>query len=59
MATSRREFLKQSAAAAVAASQVFGLPNILSARSPNEKLNIAGIGVGGQGTGDLRNCRRH
>jgi predicted dehydrogenase len=58
MSTSRRQFLKQSATAlgAVAASQVFGLPNILSARSPNEKLNIAGIGVGGQGTGDLRNC---
>jgi predicted dehydrogenase len=58
MTTSRRAFLKQTAAAAsaVAASQVFGLPNILSARSPNEKLNIAGIGVGGQGTGDLRNC---
>jgi predicted dehydrogenase len=58
MATSRRQFLKHSAAAAgaVAASQAFGLPNILSARSPNEKLNIAGIGVGGQGTGDLRNC---
>jgi predicted dehydrogenase len=58
MATSRRKFLKQTAAAAgaAAASQVFGLPNILSARSPNEKLNIAGIGVGGQGTGDLRNC---
>ena len=33
----------------------FGLPNILSARSPNEKLNVAGIGVGGQGYGDLRN----
>ena len=58
MATSRREFLKQTAltTGAVAASQVFGLPNILSARSPNEKLNIAGIGVGGQGSGDLRNC---
>ncbi len=24
--------------------------------SPNEKLNIAGIGVGGKGRGDLRNC---
>ena len=48
----RRTFLKQTAAAA---STVFGLPNILSAKSPNEKLNIAGIGVGGQGYGDLRN----
>ena len=42
---------KKTAAAtgAVAASQVFGVPNILSARSPNEKLNVAGIGVGGRG----------
>jgi predicted dehydrogenase len=53
--SSRRRFLRQSAAAsAAAASTVFGLPNILSARSPNEKLNVAGIGVGGQGSGDLR-----
>jgi predicted dehydrogenase len=58
MATSRRRFLKGAAAAAgaAAASQLFGVPNILSARSPNEKLNIAGIGVGGQGFGDLRSC---
>src|SRR5262249_15921226 len=40
---------------AAAASAAFGVPNILSARSPNEKLNVAGIGVGGQGFGDLRN----
>ena len=55
--TSRRTFLKNTAATAgaVAASQVFGLPNILSARSPNEKLQVAGIGVGGQGYSDLRN----
>jgi predicted dehydrogenase len=55
--TNRRRFLKHTAAAtgALAASQVFGVPNILSARSPNEKLNVAGIGVGGQGFGDLRN----
>jgi predicted dehydrogenase len=54
--TTRRRFLQQSAAAtsAVAASQIFGIPNILSARSPNERLNVAGIGVGGQGFGDLR-----
>src|SRR5882724_5102132 len=53
----RRRFLKQAAAAtgAAAASTIFGLPNILSARSPNEKLNVAAIGVGGQGYGDLRN----
>src|SRR6187402_2683530 len=55
--STRREFLHQTtvAAGAAAASSVYGLPNILSARSPNEKLNVAGIGVGGQGYGDLRN----
>ena len=53
--TTRRNFIKHSAAAtgAVAASQVFGVPNILSARSPNEKLNVAGIGVGGRGASVL------
>src|SRR5438128_2297851 len=55
--TSRRRFLGAAAIATgtAAASSVFGLPNILSAKSPNEKLNVAGIGVGGQGFGDLRN----
>src|SRR5436190_13848410 len=55
--TNRRRFLGNTTAAAGAAavSSVFGLPNILSAKSPNEKLNVAGIGVGGQGYGDLRN----
>jgi predicted dehydrogenase len=51
--TSRRRFL--GAASVAAGSSLFPLPNILSARSPNEKLNVAGIGVGGQGYGDLRN----
>jgi predicted dehydrogenase len=27
--------------------------------SPNEKLNVAGIGVGGQGRGDMENCEGH
>src|SRR6476619_21354 len=55
--TTRRRFLKATAAAtgATAACSVFGLPNILAAKSPNEKLNVAGIGVGGQGYSDLRN----
>jgi predicted dehydrogenase len=26
--------------------------------SPNEKINVAGIGVGGKGTGDILSCRR-
>ncbi len=49
--TSRRRFLKQTASLSAAA---FGAPSILSAASLNERLNIAGIGVGGQGAGDLR-----
>ena len=47
--SSRRTFLKQSA---LAASAAFGVPNILSARAPNEKLGIAVIGCGGQGGGN-------
>jgi predicted dehydrogenase len=56
--TTRRRFLQQGAAlaGAAAASRVFGLPNTLRAAAPNEKLNIAGIGVGGQGAGDLAQC---
>jgi predicted dehydrogenase len=55
--TTRRQFLQQTTAlaATAAASQVFAAPNIVSGRSLNEKLNVAGIGVGGQGFGDLRN----
>lgn len=58
---SRRQFLQQTAGAATLAStlagltavprQVVGRPRQLGA---NEKLNIAGIGVGGQGFGDLQ-----
>ena len=46
----RRRFLEGSAAAGLAVTAV---PNILSAKSPNEKLNIACIGVGGRGRADL------
>lgn len=55
--SSRRQFLQQTTvmAATAAASQVFGAPNIVSGRSLNEKLNIAGIGVGGRGFSNLRN----
>jgi predicted dehydrogenase len=53
--TSRRRFLKQTASLSAAAigARVLGAPAILSAQSPNEKLHVAGIGVGGQGAGDL------
>ncbi len=55
MLKSRRHFLK-TAAATVATSQLFSVPNIVSGRGLNERLNVAGIGVGGQGFGDLRNA---
>ncbi len=44
----RRRFLKTSTAA-IAASPLLHAPAVLASRSPNSKLNIAGIGVGGRG----------
>jgi predicted dehydrogenase len=52
--TSRRKFLGAAATSAAVfnffPSHVLGLGG---AKSPNEKLNVAGIGVAGQGGGDL------
>ena len=47
----RRKFLKNTAglAAAAVGAQGFAAPAILANPSPNSKLNIAGIGVGGRG----------
>jgi predicted dehydrogenase len=45
----RRQFLAGSAAAGAA---VLGAPSILSARAPGDKLGIAVIGCGGQGSGN-------
>ena len=53
---SRRRFLSRSALGAfafhVVPSSVFG------ADAPSNKLNIAGIGVGGMGKGNLRRCEK-
>lgn len=53
---SRRQFL---AATAVSASTFMVVPGsvlgLRGATSPNEKLNLAGIGIGGQGASDLNN----
>jgi len=46
----RRHFL----AAASAATAFSILPGVRGQNSPNNKLNIAGIGIGGQGASDLR-----
>lgn len=45
----RRRFLQTSAIVSLAGTGAFAAPGILSERSPNSKLNIAGIGVGGRG----------
>ena len=49
MTSSRRAFLKSTA---TIAGTSLAFPNILSAKSPNEKLNIASIAVGGKGWTD-------
>ncbi len=50
--TSRRGFIKGLAATSAVAT--IGFPNIMrSAESPNSKLNLAGVGVGGKGAGDI------
>ena len=52
----RRGFLKATLAASAAGAAPF---NILRAGdSPNNKLNIAGVGIGRQGSGDLQTLSR-
>jgi predicted dehydrogenase len=52
---SRRSFLKTSAAATVSS---FAAPGIISAKSPNERLNIASIAVGGRGWADANGASK-
>ncbi|MDH4239104.1 MAG: Gfo/Idh/MocA family oxidoreductase [Phycisphaerae bacterium] len=53
---SRRRFLSNSA---LAAFSFHYIPSrLLGADAPSNKLNIAGIGVGGMGGGNLRQCER-
>lgn len=47
----RRHFLQSSLAAS--SVLMLGAPSILKASSPNSKLNLAFIGVGGRGGGNL------
>jgi len=51
MTVSRRSFVKSIATAAAGFPVAF--PRIINARSPNEKLNIASIAVGGRGWSDV------
>jgi len=56
---SRRFFLMGTVAAAAGCATGVSRRRIVGRRvSPNEKLNIAGIGVGGQGASDLDNLSR-
>jgi predicted dehydrogenase len=54
---SRRKFLKNSTAAASAVFAFHIVPSsVLGADAPSNKLNIAGIGVGGIGGSNLNQC---
>ena len=56
---SRRAFIKSTALASTAlASNVLALPNISHGRilGANDRLNIAGVGVGGKGWVDITSC---
>ncbi|MCF7959025.1 MAG: Gfo/Idh/MocA family oxidoreductase [Phycisphaerae bacterium] len=53
---SRRKFL---AGSAMAATSFHVIPSgLLGADAPSNKLNIAGIGIGGQGRGNIRQCKK-
>ena len=52
--TTRREFLKQSVAAASTVPYFTSSPQAFANASPNDRPTIGCIGVGGMGTGDAR-----
>lgn len=54
---SRRNFLAKSTAAAAAFSFHYVPAKVLGANAPSNKLNIAAIGVGGMGPGNIRGCQ--
>lgn len=59
----RRAFLAATTTSATVAALACGQRTnaaqvVPGKRSPNEKLNIAGIGVGGKGVGDVMNCAK-
>src|SRR5829696_555948 len=49
----RRSFIKGAAAAAGAGFFVWNQRTYAQSKSPNQQLNIAWIGVGGKGSGDV------
>jgi predicted dehydrogenase len=59
LSTSRRDFLKQSALAGTGFWVAGGLTAApLRQPGPNDMVNVAGIGVGGQGSGDINNVAK-
>ena len=53
--STRRTFLKQTALAGAA----IGFPAVLRAASPNSRVQVAAVGVDGQGYSDLHNVASH
>ncbi len=56
--TNRRQFIQQTGLAGLGFWVAGGLTPGIS-KSPNEKLNIAGIGVGGKGSSDIDQAGNH
>jgi len=59
MSSSRRDFLQQSAAAGIGFWTLGGVIGAEKKESPNDKINIACIGVGGKGSGDTDQAGTH
>src|SRR6266567_1046392 len=59
--TTRRTFIKHTAAAGagfwIAGRQTWA--DELASKSPNERINVASIGVGGKGDGDSAQAAKH
>lgn len=51
--SSRRKFVKQSISGAIGFTY---MPHFLGKKAPSNKLNIAGIGIGGMGKANLKQC---
>jgi predicted dehydrogenase len=59
--TNRRDFLKQSAAVGVGfwVAGRAAWADDLASRSPNERIRVASIGIGGKGDGDSEQAAKH
>ncbi|MDR1383046.1 MAG: Gfo/Idh/MocA family oxidoreductase [Planctomycetaceae bacterium] len=55
---SRRHFLQGTSLTAFGFWAAAGLTPVVRAASPNERISVAGIGIGGKGGGDIANAAR-